>query len=76
VQIGYLWPDDAERVAGLVAVARAIFHRPDTFGAVARIRFDGSSPMLPPAKPKCERREPPRPPRDEFCGIFPTRLQL
>ncbi|WP_461159275.1 HIRAN domain-containing protein [Sphingobium sp. TomMM35A] len=73
VQIGYVSPSQADRVAGMVAIARAIFQRPDTFGAVARITFDGSTPVLPEPKPKPRRDPPPRPPADEFCGIFPSR---
>ena len=74
VQIGYVFPEAAERVAGQIAVARAIFQCAETFGAVARITLDGSTPALPPPRPKPERRDPPRPPRDEFCDIFPARL--
>ncbi|MFC3793337.1 hypothetical protein [Sphingobium agri] len=73
IQIGYLVPQQAEQTAGLVAVARAIFQRPDTFGAVARINFDGRAPTLPQPKPKPRRDPPPQPPADEFCDIFPAR---
>lgn len=76
VQIGYVMPNQAEWCAGRLSVAQAIFQCSETFGAVARVTFDGSAPMLPRPKPKPERREPHRPPRDEFCDIFPARLQL
>jgi len=73
IQIGYAWPDSADEIAGQVAVARAIFQRPETWGAVARITLDGSAPTLPQPKAKPELRLPPQPPRDEYCDIFPTR---
>ncbi|QPI73948.1 hypothetical protein [Sphingobium sp. Cam5-1] len=73
IEIGYISPRDADRVAGLISVTRAIFQGADTFGAVGRFTFDGSAPALPAPKPKPERRERPRPPIDEFCDIFPKR---
>lgn len=73
VQIGYVLPGQIEWSAGMLSTARAIFQGADTFGAVARVTFDGSAPMLPRPKPKPERREPPRPPADEYCDIFPAR---
>jgi len=73
IEIGYISPSDADQVAGLISIVRAIFQNADTFGAVGRFTFDGSAPTLPAPKPKPERREPPRPPVDEFCDIFPKR---
>lgn len=72
-QMGYISPDRAQDVAGLVAVARAIFRRADTFGCVIDITVDGSTPALPAtarqpdrqARPQVEAR------RDEFASIFP-----
>jgi len=73
IEIGYISPRDADRVAGLISITRAIFQNADTFGAIGRFTFDGSAPALPAPKSKTERREPPRPPADEFCDIFPTK---
>ena len=72
VQIGYIFPDRLEHAARLTSMAQAIFQCPDTFGAVARIAFDGRTPTLPAPKLKRERIAPPRPPADEFCDIFPS----
>ena len=72
VQIGYIFPDRLGHAARLTSIARAIFQNPDTFGAVARIAFDGRTPTLPQPKPKPRRVPPPRPPADEFCDIFPS----
>ncbi|WP_257556381.1 HIRAN domain-containing protein [Sphingobium sp. CFD-2] len=72
VQIGYVLPAQVDRVAGLVSIARAIFEREDSFGAVARATFDGSAPSLPQPAPS-RRIEPPREPVDEYCDIFPAR---
>ncbi len=73
VQIGYIFPDQLGAAVRLTSMARAIFQGPDTFGAVARIAFDGRAPTLPAPKPKRERINSPRPPADEFCDIFPAR---
>ena len=75
VQIGYVLPSQLEWGAVMLSTARAIFQGADTFGAVARVTFDGSAPTLPKPKPKPERREPPRPPADEYCDIFPAGRQ-
>lgn len=72
-EIGYISPGDADRLAGLVFAARAIFQGADTFGAIARVTFDGSTPSLPQPKPKPQRITPPRPTADEYCDIFPIR---
>jgi hypothetical protein len=72
VQIGYIWPEAADLVAGQIAVARAIFYTAEAWGAVARITLDGSSPAVPQPKPKPHINYPPRPLRDEYCGIFPN----
>lgn len=72
VQIGYVTPDAAGMVAGQLAVARAIFVNADTFGAVARITFDGSTPTLPQPKRKPERIIPAGYPADDYCDIFPN----
>jgi len=72
IQLGYVSSDQSDEIAGQVAVARAIFQRADTFGAVIRMTLDGTTPTLP------VRREPKRfpaspvPPPDEYCGIFPN----
>jgi hypothetical protein len=76
VQIGYIWPDSADQVAGQIAVARAIFYTAETWGAAAQITLDGSSPALPHPKPKPQINYPPRPPRDEYCGIFAKRTAV
>ena len=75
VQIGYVMPNQLEWSAGMLSTARVIFQGEETFGAVARVTFDGSTPTLPKPKPKPERREPPRPPADEYCDIFPAARQ-
>ena len=75
VQIGYVLPGQLDWSAGMLSTARVIFQGADTFGAVARVTFDGSTPTLPRPKPKPERREPPRPPADEYCDIFPAGRQ-
>ncbi|AJR24575.1 hypothetical protein [Sphingobium sp. YBL2] len=72
IEIGYVLPAQADRVAGLVSIARTIFEREDSFGAVARATFDGSAPTLPAPKPKWK-VEPVPEPADEFCDIFPAR---
>lgn len=73
VQLGYIWPDRVQEVAGLVAVARAIFRSADTFGCIIHITVDGSTPVLPAPLRQPERRAqvPAAPKRDEFAGIFP-----
>lgn len=68
IEIGYVLPAQVDRVAGLVSITRAIFEREDSFGAVARVSFDGSAPALPAPKPKWQ-AEPIREPADEFCDI-------
>lgn len=70
VQIGYVWPESADQVAGQIAVARAIFHMPEKWGAVARITLDGSTPTLPQPKPRRQIVQHPAPARDEYCNIF------
>ncbi|WP_397586693.1 hypothetical protein [Sphingobium fuliginis] len=75
IEIGYVLPAQVDRVAGLVSIARAIFQEAETFGALGRLTFDGSTPTLPQPKPKPERREPERRPPDEFCDIFPAARQ-
>lgn len=81
VQIGYVPAEQAQWIGGQLAEIRAIFQRADTFGAVIRVTFDGSEPVLPVEKP-VERRAPPpdpdgyddddwppREPHDDFGGI-------
>ena len=72
-QLGYIWPDRSQEVAGLVAVARAIFRNADAYGCVAHITVDGSTPVLPAPPRKLEPRAlmPAPPPRDDFGSIFP-----
>ncbi|MGB3931257.1 MAG: HIRAN domain-containing protein [Sphingobium sp.] len=81
IQIGYIQADYAQWIGGQLAVIRAVFQRPDTFGAVIRVTFDGSVPVLPEQGLRAEgpRRPPPATdgdddwpppePRDEFGGI-------
>ncbi|WP_300116438.1 hypothetical protein [Sphingobium sp.] len=73
VQMGYIWPDRSQEVAGLVAVARAIYRSADAFGCVIHITVDGSTPTLPPPYRRAGRRvDPPAaPPHEEFGSIFP-----
>lgn len=73
VQIGYVSSPGADHIAGQVAVARAVFQRPDTFGAVISLTLDGTTPTLPKPPAKRPRREPPPQIADEFCEIFPAR---
>ncbi|KKW92234.1 hypothetical protein YP76_09860 [Sphingobium chungbukense] len=81
IQIGYVPAEQAQWIGGQLAVIRAIFQRADTFGAVIRATFDGSTPVLPVEKP-VERRAPasdpdgygdddwpPREPKDDFSSI-------
>lgn len=80
VQIGYIQAEYAQWIGGQLAVVRAIFQRADTFGAVIRVTFDGSTPVLPVQKPKPVRSIPitgdevdddwpPRASLDNFSGI-------
>lgn len=81
VQIGYIPAEQAQWIGGQIAVIRAIFQRADTFGAVIRVTFDGSAPVLPVEKHLDRRRNsssvapdadddwPPRAPEDDFGGI-------
>ena len=81
VQIGYIQAEYAQWIGGQIAVVRAIFQRADTFGAVIRATFDGSTPVLPVEKPKPARPQmadldgyggddwPPREPKDDYGGI-------
>lgn len=72
VQIGYVSPEDADMIAGQIAVARAIFSNADTFGAVGRFTLDGSTPALRQPKPKPQRIVPAGYPADEYCDILPN----
>lgn len=47
VHIGYIQAEYAQWIGGQIAVERAIFQRADTFGAVIRPTFDGSTRVLP-----------------------------
>lgn len=83
IQIGYIQADYAQWIGGQLAVIRAIFQRPDTFGAVIRVTFDGSAPVLPVLKERgravpANRQGPdaagdddwpPPEPRDDFSEI-------
>lgn len=82
VQIGYVPADYAQWIGGRLAEIKAVFQRAEPYGAVIRITFDGSDPILPddpfhrvkgdPAADPDGWGEddwPPRPPRDEFGGI-------
>ncbi len=71
-QIGYVWPEFAERVIGQVAVARAIFESREPWGAIVRVTLDGSNPALPPRKPRRQRMKPSPEPVDEFTDIYPN----
>ena len=72
VQIGYVSAEGVEHPAALASLARAAFKCADTFGAVALFTFDGNAPALPQPKPEPTLIQHPRPPRDEYCGIFPN----
>ena len=80
VQIGYIQAEYAQWIGGQLAVVRAIFQRADTFGAVIRVTFDGSTPVLPVEKLKLAQPThapdegadpdwPPREPTDDFGDI-------
>ncbi|RYM07977.1 hypothetical protein EWH12_17740 [Sphingobium cupriresistens] len=75
VQLGYVGPDDLAQMPGLASIGRAIFQSADTWGCVIAATADGSAPVLraPRAQPKLV--VPPRPPRDEYCDIFPAAKQ-
>ncbi|AOF97023.1 hypothetical protein [Sphingobium sp. RAC03] len=75
IQIGYAHPGDADELAGMVAVARAVFQTADTWGAVIRVTLDGSTPSLPVPKQRTRYVRPPAEPADEYCDIFPARPQ-
>lgn len=72
IEIGGIDGPHVRMIAGQVAVARAVFQSPDTFGAVIRVAFDGSAPTLPQPRRR-ERIDPPREPVDQYCEIFPCR---
>lgn len=76
VQIGYAHPGEADEIAGLIAVARAVFQTADTWGAVIRVTLDGSTPTLPAPIPRSRHVRPPAEPADEYCDIFPARAQV
>ena len=76
VQIGYAHPGDADELAGMVAVARAVFQTADTWGAVIRVTLDGSTPTLPTPKPRPRYVRPPAEPADEYCDILPARPRV
>ncbi|WP_416463160.1 HIRAN domain-containing protein [Sphingomonas sp. VDB2] len=80
VQIGYIRAEQAQWIGGQLAMVRAIFQRADRFGAVIRVTFDGSAPVLPVEKPTpappppsydagFDEDWPPREPSDDFSGI-------
>ena len=73
VQMGYVWPDRVQEVAGLVAVARAVFRSTDTFGCIIHLTVDGSTPILPapPRSPERRAQAPAAPVHDEFASIYP-----
>lgn len=73
VQLGYVGPDDLAQMPGLASIGRAIFQSADTWGCVIRATADGSTPVMPPPRATPKLIVPPRPPRDEYCGIFPAR---
>ncbi|MEO7467810.1 MAG: hypothetical protein ABIV36_12405 [Sphingobium limneticum] len=72
VQLGYVGPDDLAQMPGLASIGRAIFQSADTWGCVIRATADGSTPALPTPRPAPKLIVPPRPPRDEYCDIFPA----
>ncbi len=69
IQIGYVSSPYADHIAGQVAVARAVFQRPDSFGAVIALTLDGTAPALPQPKPERPRGQPVPEPVDDFCEI-------
>ena len=82
IQIGYVPAEQAQWIGGRLGEVRAVFQRAEPYGAVIRISFDGTDPVLPadlfhrvrsdPAADEEAYGEddwPPRAPRDEFGGI-------
>ena len=82
VQLGYIPADYAQWIGGQLASIKAVFQRADTFGAVIRVTFDGSEPVLPVEKPvqrgapqmrdhdgSGDEDWPPPEPKDEFGEI-------
>lgn len=65
VQIGYVRAEQAQMIGAALDSVTAIFQRPDTWGAVIRISFDGKVPELPPETPKDARAARQGPPRDD-----------
>lgn len=51
VQIGYIRAEQAQWIGAMLDSMVAIFQRADTFGAVIRVTFDGSAPLLPKSLP-------------------------
>lgn len=72
IEIGRVDGPHVRMIAGQVAVARAVFQAADTFGAVIRVAFDGTTPALPQPKPRKKFERPPAP-VDQFCEIIPCR---
>lgn len=78
VQIGYVRAEQAQMIGSAMDSITAVFQRPDTWGAVIRISFDGTTPVLPVEKPRPARHRPgsgldeewpPPEPRDDFGGL-------
>jgi hypothetical protein len=68
VQIGYVSSERAVRIAQLIRqghTVNAIFQEATSYGAVARVAFDGEEPVLPAAAPQRE-PEPDWHPDDEW----------
>ena len=82
IQIGYVPAEQAQWIGGQLGEIRAIFQRADTFGAVIRVTFDGSEPVLPVVKERDRPTPtphpdgggdddwPPREPTDDFNDVF------
>ncbi len=79
IQIGYIRAEQAAWISQRIDELTAAFQRPDSWGAVIRVTFDGSAPVLPPetvkAKSTASSRQwlpgdedpwPPPSPPDEF----------
>lgn len=72
VQIGYVQAEQAQWIGGHLAEIKAIFQRSDRFGAVIRVTFDGSDPVLPAEKPT-PRPAPPPPLPEGYDDDWPPR---
>ena len=70
-QLGYIRAEQAQWIGAMLGSAKAVFQAAEAFGAVIRVTFDESDPVLPVARQKPSRASdwPPPEPRDDFAGI-------